>query len=263
MSQPTDDIHGSANRARRTAAPAPVAADIAVVAALSIEVGDLIDKLRRVRTYQAAEVTITEGELGDKIIAVVVSGAGRIAARRAIDLTIAGHRPRMVISAGFAGALAPDLERNQLVVPSAVIDLENHRYEIDPPALASALPSIRRGRLVTVDQIMATASEKQSLRQATEADLVDMESSAVARACLERMIPFVPIRVISDDARTELPREIGQMLTQTASYRVGFALRAIWKRPSSLKDFWALHEHALEASDRLAKTIARYVEALP
>jgi adenosylhomocysteine nucleosidase len=39
-------------------------------------------------------------------------------------------------------------------------------------------------------------------------------------------------------------------------------LRAIWHRPSSLKDFWTLHEHAQEAADRLAAFTAGAIERL-
>ena len=34
---------------------------------------------------------------------------------------------------------------------------------------------------------------------------------------------------------------------------MGAALRAVWNRPSRIKDFWALHEQAQEAADRLAR----------
>jgi adenosylhomocysteine nucleosidase len=40
-------------------------------------------------------------------------------------------------------------------------------------------------------------------------------------------------------------------------------MRALWRRPSSLKDFWRLYERALEAADRLARCILRCVEELP
>ena len=40
-------------------------------------------------------------------------------------------------------------------------------------------------------------------------------------------------------------------------------MRAIWDRPSALKDFWTLHARALEASDRLARCIKRVLELLP
>ena len=74
---------------------------------------------------------------------------------------------------------------------------------------------------------------------------------------------FLSVRVISDDAAEELPPEVAWLLTRSGSYRVGVALRAIWHRPSALKDFWALHARALEAADRLAECLKRLLAILP
>ena len=99
-------------------------ADVGIVMALAIEAGYLCDSLRKVRKYTARKHTIIEGELGGKIVAVVLTGAGRPAARQGTEVLIAGHRPRWIISAGFAGGLDPALARNDLVIPDQVIDLE-------------------------------------------------------------------------------------------------------------------------------------------
>ncbi len=99
----TDGVH-SEKRGARIVAPAPVAADVGIVAALPLEVGDVIDNLRRVRKYQAASLSVVEGEHQGKIVAVAIGGAGRLAARRATELLVDGHRPSWIISAGFAGA---------------------------------------------------------------------------------------------------------------------------------------------------------------
>ncbi len=144
-----------------------------------------------------------------------------------------------------------------------VLDLEGHRFAIDvsiPPGCPDH--SIRPGRLLTVDQVVRTSAEKAALHRRFEADAVDMETSAVAALCGERAVRFLAIRVISDDARADLPAEIASLLTRSGSYRVGAALRAIWHRPSSLKDFWTLHEHAQEAADRLAAFTAGAIERL-
>ena len=79
----------------------------------------------------------------------------------------------------------------------------------------------------------------------------------------ERLLRFLSVRVISDDASAELPPEIASLLAHTGSYRVGAALRALWQRPGALKDFWTLHARALESADRLASCIRRLIEALP
>lgn len=244
-------------------APAPVAVDVGVVAAMGIEVGFLTDRLKKVRKYSGPRHTIIEGECGGKLLALLVTGMGQEAARRGAELLIDGHRPRLVMSVGFAGALDPGLPRNTIVMADEVVDLEGNRHpiEVSPPSEGQG-PRFRTGRLLTVDQIIRTAAEKAELRERHNADLVDMETSAVAALCARRSIRFQSIRVISDDANIDLPAEIATLMTKSGSYRVGAALRAIWKRPSRLKDFWNLNEQAHEAADRLAAYIAANLDRL-
>jgi adenosylhomocysteine nucleosidase len=258
-----DDPSQSRGRDRQPVpAPPPIAIDVGIVAALSMEVGFLVDTLKSVRKYSGPRHTVIEGEVAGKIVALIVTGMGREAARIGAQLLLDGHRPRWLVSAGFAGGLDPALNRNAIVMANEVIDLERHRYAIDvavPPrgGEGDRGPQIATGRLLTVDRIIATAAEKAELRQRYEADLIDMETSGVAALCSERGVRFLSIRVISDEAGVDLPPEVVTLLTHSGSYRVGAALRALWQRPSRIKDFWALHEHAQEAADRLARfTIA-------
>src|SRR4051794_20051165 len=98
------------------AAPAPLAADVGIVAAMVIEVGFLTDRLKNVRKYAGSGHTVIEGEAGGKLIVLIVGGMGRDAARRSTGILLDGHRPRWVVSAGFAGALDPALKRNDAVL---------------------------------------------------------------------------------------------------------------------------------------------------
>jgi adenosylhomocysteine nucleosidase len=249
----------------RGAAPAPAPADVGIVAALPIEVSDLVEGLTKVWKYQspALPVPVIEGEHGGKIVAVATGGAGRPAARRAAELLITGHRPRWIISAGFAGALNPAFSRNDLVLADEVIDQHGEQYILDQPPEVLTGSSYKKGRLLTVDRPVLRSHDKADLRRAFSADLVDMESSAVVSTCRERDIRCLSIRVISDEAHVDLPDEIAGLLNIQGSYRMGAVLRAVWHRPSSLKDLWKLYEHALEAAGRLAKFISQCLDALP
>jgi adenosylhomocysteine nucleosidase len=254
---------GSEGRVPGVVAPAPVPADVGIVAALPLEVGYLVDTLRRVRKYHAASMPVIEGEHQGRIVTIAVGGMGRAAARRAAGVLLDGHRPSWIISAGFAGALDPALQRNDLALPGELIDAEGCRFPVDrPDSLGDSVRHVA-GRLLTVDRLILDPAEKAELHRATGADLVDLESSAVAAVCAERLVRFLSIRVVSDDAQTHLPGEVASLLTKSGSYRIGAALRAIWNRPSSVKDLWTLHEHALEAADRLARFIARCLVELP
>jgi len=240
-----------------------VPADVGIVMALAIEAGYLCDSLRRVRRYTAQTHSIIEGELAGKIVAVVLTGPGKAAASHGSQVLLAGHRPRWMISAGFAGGIDPSLARNDLVIPHQVIDLGGNLIAIDRSI--PDLPGVKRteGRLLTVDRLIASPAEKAGLRQSHGADLIDMETSSVALLARDRSLRFLAIRVISDDASGELPAEVARLLAHSGSYRMGVALRAVWHRPSLLKDFWTLHTRALESADRLATCIRRVLEVLP
>ena len=129
------------------------------------------------------------------------------------------------------------------------------------PSASTSLDPVARS--VSGSFRVLSPAEKAALRREHQADLVDMETFAVAAAARARGTSFASLRVVSDDARTELPPEIARMLNKTGSYRVGAAIRAIWGRPSSLKDFWNLHAQAMEASDRLASGLRLLIRGLP
>ena len=247
-------------------APAPIAADVGVVAAMSIEVGFLLDRLKSVRRYSGAGHKVIEGEYAGKVVALIIGGMGRSAARRAAQVLLDGHRPRWIVSAGFAGALDPDLKRNDAVMPDTILDLDGGRLTVDvsiPEGPPTRGPRLTTGRLLTVDAIVRTAAEKAALREKFAADLVDMETSAVAALCHERAARFLSIRVVSDEAGLDLPKGVERLMTQTGSYVLGAALKTIWNRPSSIKELWALHEQAQEAAERLADVTLQAVATLP
>ncbi len=229
------------NSDRQPLAPAPVPADVGIVMALAIEAGHFSDSLKRVRKYTAHSHAVIEGELGGKIVALILTGPGKAAARHGTEVLIAGHRPRWIVSAGFAGGLDPALARNDLVIPGEVIDGDGNALTIDSPI--QELPGVKRmqGRLITVDRLIARPTEKADLRQLHGADLVDMETSPVALLARDRAVRFLAVRVISDDADAELPAEVARMMSHSGSYQIGMAMRAIWHRPSTVKDFWSLY----------------------
>ena len=255
---------GGAAGAKATPAPAPppLPADVGLVAALSIEVAPLFAGFKRVRKYTANRFSILEGECGGKLVAAVLTGPGRKAARRGAELLLAGHRPRWIVSAGFGGALDPALKRNAIVLPTEVVDVDGGRFAIDV-GLPDGAPGFVPGRLLTADAIARTAVEKAGLAAKYGATVVDMETAAVASLCSERGVRFLSVRVVSDEADVDLPPEVMSVLGATGSYRIGATLGALWRRPSSLKDLWNLREQAMTAADRLAEVLPGMFAQLP
>ena len=252
----------SAQGPRRLPPPEPV--DVGIVAALPIEVGPLRDLLREARTYADPEGRnrpVVEGMLGEKHVALIVSGVGRSAAARGAKRLIDGHRPRWIVSAGFGGALDPDLRRNDVFLATEVLDAADP--DRGPLAIGLTPPESPQeskvrygsGRLLTSSKIVRTAAEKAELRDRFQADVVDMETAPVVALCADRGTKFLSVRVISDEAGTDLPPEVMSIMGPTGGFRLGATLGALWKRPGSVKDLWALREHAGEAAERLAEVL--------
>jgi adenosylhomocysteine nucleosidase len=247
---------GHPSRGLSPVAPPPVPADVGIVAALSLEVAPLLRRFSDIRRYAARGQTIIEGHVAGKLVVLVETGMGRARAQRGAERLIDGHRPQWIISAGFAGALQPAFPRLTTVLPTEIVNPEGRTFSTSWPAALPLPPGAEhRGRLLTVDQVVLKAEHKAQLAREHQADLVDMETSAVAALCHERGFRFVPLRVISDDATTDLPPEILAIIGESGSYRLGATLGALWRRPSSLKDMLVLREHANEAADRLASAL--------
>jgi adenosylhomocysteine nucleosidase len=237
--------------------------DVGIVAALPIEVGPFLSALRDVRKYASGRLTIQEGVLKDRLVALVVAGPGRVAAARGGNLLVAGHRPRWLVSAGFAGALSPELSRCDVLLPDEIVEPGGEIIRVDVGVNTDpGGAAVRSGRLVTMDAIVRTAAEKAALRESSGAICVDMETSAVARLAAERGLRFLGARVISDDAGADLPPEILSIVGPTGGYRVGAAVGAIWKRPSAVKEMLRLREHAHQAAERLARALRGLIPQL-
>lgn len=238
----------------------PKTCHLGVVFALGIESGCLEDLLQGAVTMRGSEFVIREGGLKGRRVAMILAGPGRRNAARATEVLIDGHRPGRVISAGFAGGLSPELNRNDVLIADRLLMAEGGEITVELPAgLLAALeqPNVKRGPLLTFDRVVQGPRERQALFERYGALAVDMETFAVAEVCRRWQVPFSSIRVVNDTSDETLPADVEHLLAQkTVAGQMGAALGAIWRRPASAKDMYQLREHALIASDRLARFLA-------
>jgi adenosylhomocysteine nucleosidase len=238
-----------------------------IVVALPLESGYFEDRLAGVISIKGHGFTIRTGGLDGRGIAVAISGHGQERATRATEALIAGHHPRWVISAGFAGGLQSDLDRSDIVMANSIAGLQGERLSIDFRLTRNeeqVARGVHVGRLLTVDRIIRMPAEKRSLGQQHEAIAVDMESLAVARVCQQEKQRFLAIRAITDTVDDELPRDVERLLNRPTMVRkLGAAAGSMIRRPSAAKDLWRLRESAITAAYRLAKYLVGVINQLP
>ena len=240
--------------------------DVGLIYALETESGGLEDLLDGGVAYQGNGFTVRQGGLKGRHVAIARSGAGCKAAAVATEAILSGHQPAWIISAGFAGGLVDRVQRYDLVIGDRVVDTAGAEIpldvQLDPAALAQ-MPRLHVGRLLCTDHVVRLPQEKRSLGERHQALAVDMETFAVAEVCRRRQVPFLAIRVIIDAVDDQLPSDVNCLLKQkSTAARLGAAFGAILNRPGSFTDLLKLKEHALVASDRLAKFLSQVIQAI-
>lgn len=238
--------------------------DAVVICALALESGGLEDRLENTLCLKTAVGRVCLGQAGPVRVAVVTAGPGGDAAARAAEAVLVAHRPRLLISAGFAGALHDGLRRLHVLFPTEVINTAGRVLQL-PRLVADAEtpPGVHLGRLLSADQIVSSPAEKQRLADTFQALAADLETFAVASVCRQQGVPLAAVRVITDTVDEILPPEVAFLMRPRKwTEKMGAVVGAVWNRPSSVKDLWRLQEVALQAGDILATQILALVQTL-
>jgi len=147
---------------------------------------------------------------GNTEIVAVCAGAGLKAARRAFAAAEALGPLDVVVSIGWAGALRPAFQAGRAYHITGVVDAQTG--EAFPTSAHSA-----KAWLATSHQVAGKA-EKGQLAKAYQADLVDMEATAIARLAAARRIPFYCIKGVSDGALDHLP-DFNRFIGKTGQFK--------------------------------------------
>jgi len=192
-------------------------ARVAVVAAVEREIQPLVTGWRVVRrSWDGREFKSFESDAA----VAVCGGIGPEAARRACEAVCGLYEPAMVISAGFAGALIPELPAGDVVVPARVIDARD--------GSSVSVEGGSRG-LVSVAEI-ATVERKRVLGAKYDAVAVDMEAAAVAKGAAARGVRFAAVKAISDGLEFEIPVIEGSV-DSAGQFHEGRFLAGVLVRP--------------------------------
>jgi adenosylhomocysteine nucleosidase len=193
-------------------------------------------------------------------VLVLETGVGPDAARRALDWLLGSplldnvpYRPKLVVSAGFCGALKPNYRAGDVVLADEVVS-ENASWSVPWPGELEEgewHPTLHRDRLLCLSRVAAEVADKRALAERHRAGIVDMESAAAAQACHKADVPFGCIRAVSDDCETPLSPKLAACLTggRVAPLRL---LAATASSPGLVPQMWRLARQTRHAAGQLA-----------
>ena len=172
---------------------------IAVTFALPSESSEFLRRLGN--TFRAdRDGLIVHGTIGHRSIEVIHTGVGESTCRERVGKFLENQQFDLLISAGFAGSLDHELQINDLLIAK-------NFSSVDPKNALSSLPnvSIRMANMLTVPAMIDSSEERKKIARASGASAVDMETEFIARACADRGIPVLALRVITDTPTQPFP----------------------------------------------------------
>jgi len=145
-----------------------------------------------------------------------------------------------VVSFGLAGGLDPALAPGDFLLPEAIV-AGPARYDAHGRGVAllrEALTGekIFGGLLAGAEAPAMTPRDKASLRGATGAAAVDMESHIAAEFAARRGIPFLALRVVCDPATRALPPLAAKAVTPDGGVDIALVLRELARQPAQIAD---------------------------
>lgn len=218
---------------------------IAILAALVREVAPLV-RVWPVHSHSSADGwTVAEN---DRAI-TVCAGMGVQRVLYALELAEQRGSLSAIYSVGYAGALREGIKKASVHWPRLVIDLKT----------GAQYPCAgKEGTLVTADRVIDFA-EKMQLANRWHADLVDMETAAVARLAQKRGLPFHSVRVVSDELGDALPDFNGFIDVHGGIRETAFAVHLAF-HPSKIPSAVRFGRHSWQASLNLAAALRKELE---
>jgi 4-hydroxy-3-methylbut-2-enyl diphosphate reductase len=205
------------------------------------------------------------GRHGPATLVIEHTGMGLAKARQAAQRLSVAAKAAAVAVAGLGGALSDDLVPGDLIVAGRLLDPAG-REVMTLPSAAFLAADLRRsglrartGTIVSTDHIV-TGGERATLA-ALGADVVDMESTAVAEA--EWGVPLAVVRAVSDSPGAELfsPAGARGVLKALRALRGSRRALADWAAAAGPKEIFLAEPRSFCAGVRRAiETVERALD---
>lgn len=160
----------------------------------------LIARLTNTESFTLYDMPCVMGKLKHRHVLVAFIGMGLSNAAVNTQNIVDHFRFKAFILAGYGGALTDQLKHGDIVVS------DNFTHE-EVKQFIRLLPGFNFANFCSTDEVVATPERKLEYAEATQCQVVDMETAAVAEIIQSREKPFLAVRGISDELNDRLPSE--------------------------------------------------------
>lgn len=225
---------------------------IAVLVATRTEARHL---LRHMAAVKREGIFHYRGSLAGKPAALFLTRPG-VASREQLRRFLRLYTTDLVIAAGACGSLTGELRPLQAVQIAAVTNADRQWIQLPGGTV----------RCVSVDHLVASDEQKQLLRERTGADVIDMETWAVASVLREYEFAsrrFLAVRIVDDLPGDQLWLAKEQRLRDLTARRPSARLTPAEIVRFGLWDFFAIKQRRKRVSAALYRAVAAAAAVRP
>jgi adenosylhomocysteine nucleosidase len=165
---------------------------------LAHEASLLLKRSTEKESFTINGVPCTLANFGRRRVLIALVGMGRDTAAKSTETILDNFRLKALVLAGYGGALVSPMKVGQVVI-SANFTSESVL------GFLRMLSGFDFAGFCTMDEVAGTPVKRDSYAQYSKHQVAEMETDAVAALVCERQIPFMAVRVISDDYAQVLP----------------------------------------------------------
>ena len=220
---------------------------IGIIGALDEEVNEICGNLEGKKVLVKAGYHYYSGRLNGRDVTLVKCGVGKVNAAICTQIMIDTFGCSQIFFGGVAGALLPGLRQGDVVISSHVVQFDidltafgrrrgeladkDRLIEADPGMVQKATeafdtvvqglttpPALMVGTIVSGDSFVSDPATIKWLQREFGAACTEMEGGPVGYTSMINNIPFVVIRVISDDAGSKAVEEFDTFLSRSSIF---------------------------------------------
>ena len=246
-------------------ADAELHCDVAMIFPSRAEAGGMVDQLSNVHTTRCDGFVEHLGAVGGKTIGLVEATLPHDRLARITRDIAMLRKPRWMLSAGFAVALATHVQTGHVIMARRVLADRGFSLQtglkLDDAALEGT-SAVHAGTLLTVEQLPSSKAAKLSLAQQYDSLACDRQAAVIAEVCRLQQLPMLAVHTVAErlDGASVIAEQVKSQVSLAA--KMGAAAGAVIERPSSVKQFWNQKETALRLSDRLASFLVDMLQQL-
>jgi adenosylhomocysteine nucleosidase len=189
---------------------------------------------------------------------------GQKRAGTAAEAVLREWRPDLLVMAGVAGALAPDLSMADVIVADGIVA----GHELHSPSLVPSVStrSHHTGRLLSLDRVLVTADDKRvalaALLHSSAPLAVEMETAAVAQVAACHGVPWAAIRAVSDTADESLPLDFNRLRSPDGDLPTARVALAALSSPTAIPGLIRLGKNTGLAAEAVARFLEHWISSL-